>query len=264
MRCGRSRVGRLTRGLQEALGMAGQTGSGVQDFHPRRIAAALASVGFLIGKAGKSAQMTPVGTGAVAAIEVGQMPTDGGSQSRFQGRAADVNPSLPMSRAGLEHDTRLMPVSTHCRQHRGIGLIQVDQDVTGVSVWSIWMDIHIASFAVPGAQKANGGEVCQLRRSPQALSGKRPLGCIVDQTNQVKLTGHRRQLSADRLRGKREAEVQHAPDSVTESGCRTMNSQRIVNSVLTRCLSQGAHFRTLLGVYVIESSDVCSGIDHHN
>src|ERR1044071_715152 len=246
MRCGGGSVGLLARSLQEAVGAAGQTGSGVHDFHPGGIALAQAPVGFLISKTGESAQMTPVDAGAVAAIELSQVPTDGGSQSWFQGRAADMNPGLAMPRAGLHHDTRFMPVSPHRRQHRGIGVIQVDQDVTGVSVRSIRMDIDIASFAVADPQKANGGEVCQLRRRPQAFSGKRPFGCVVDQTNEVKLTGHRRQLSADGPRGKREAEVKHAPDSATEWGCRTMNSQRVVNSVLTRCLSQGAHFRLRL------------------
>src|ERR1041385_4249732 len=207
---------------------------------------------------GESAQMTPVDAGPVAAIELSQVPTDGGSQSWFQGRAADMNPGLAMPRAGLHHDTRFMPVSPHRRQHRGIGVIQVDQDVTGVSVRSIRMDIDIASFAVADPQKANGGEVCQLRRRPQAFSGKRPFGCVVDQTNEVKLTGHRRQLSADGPRGKREAEVKHAPDSATEWGCRTMNSQRVVNSVLTRCLSQGAHFTTLRSTRPLDTSTVNS------
>jgi hypothetical protein len=52
-------------------------------------------------------------------------------------------------------------------------------------------------------------------------------------------------LSADGLPGKRKAEVKHTPDSVAERGCRTTNSQRVVDSVLTRCLSQGAHFTPL-------------------
>jgi hypothetical protein len=60
--------------------------------------------------------------------------------------------------------------------------------------------------------------------------------------DKVKLTRHGRQLATDGLRGEREAEVKHATDSAMEPGCRTMNWQRAVNSVLTRCLSQGAHF----------------------
>jgi len=124
--------GLLASGLQEAFGLARQTSSGVHDLHPRRIAIGLASVWFLIGESGEPAQMTPIGAGAVAAIEVRQVPAQDSSESRLQGSRADMNPGLPMTATGLKHDARFVAVVAHRRQRRGIGLIQVDQDIAAL------------------------------------------------------------------------------------------------------------------------------------
>jgi len=241
MRCVAASAELLTSGLQKAFGVARQTRRGIHDFHPRRIAVAKAAVGLLVGEAGKSAQMPPIGTGAVAAIEMGQVSAHGGSEGRIQWRGTDLHPSLPMARTGLEHNARFMPVGPHHRQRRRIGVIHVDQDIASVAVLSIGVDVYVASLAIAGSKKADGRQVCQLSGSPQPFSGERPFGQIVDQTDEVKFAGHGRELAADGLRGEREAEVEHTPNSEIELGCRTMNWQRVVNSVLTDCLSQGAH-----------------------
>ena len=138
-------------------------------------------------KPGESAQMTPVGTGVVAAIEVRQVPTHGGSEGRAPWSGADMHPRLPMARA---HHARFMSVGPHRPQHHGTDVIQVDQDVAGVAALSIGVDVHVGSFAVTHPQIADGCEVCQLSGSPQPFSGKRPFGQIVDQTNKVKFAGH--------------------------------------------------------------------------
>jgi len=241
MRCVGASAGLLASGLQEAFGVARQTRSRVHDFHPRRITVGKPAVGLPVGEAGKSAQMPPVGTGAVAAIEMRQVSAHGGSEGRIQCRGTDLHPSLPMARAGLEHDARFMSVGPHHRQRRRIGIIQVNQDIASVAVLSIWVDVYVASLAIAGSEKADGRQVCQLSGSPQPFSGERPLGQIVDQPDEVKFAGHGRELAADGLRGERETEVEHTPNSEIELGCRTMNWQRVVNSVLTDCLSQGAH-----------------------
>jgi hypothetical protein len=128
-----------------AVSVARQTSRGMDDFHPRRIAVAMSAVRFLIGEAGESAQMTPVRTRAVSTIQTCQVPTYGGSEGRFQWGGTDMNPSLPMAGAGFEHHTRFMAVRAHRRQHRGISLIQIDQDVAGVPVLGIRMEVHVAS-----------------------------------------------------------------------------------------------------------------------
>ena len=242
IRCGVVPDGWPGRGLQEAFGPARKTGCSVQDLHPRRAVAA-AAVRLLISEAGESAQMAPVGAGAVTAIQVRQVSAYGGSEGRLQGSGTDVHPRLPMAGTTLEHDARFMPVGPHHRQRGGIGIIQVDQDIAGIPVLRVGVDVDVASFPVTRPQKADGGEVRQLSGSPQPFPRKWTFARIVDQPNEIKFAGHSRQLAADRLRSKSESEVKHAPNSGIELGCRTMNWQRMVNSVLTRCLSQGAHFK---------------------
>jgi hypothetical protein len=197
--------------LQEALGMARQSGSGMHHFHPWRAAVRIAAVRLLIGETGQPAQVPPIGAGNVAPIEARQMPTHGGSQSRLHRGSADVDPSLPVTGTGLEHGARLMAVSAHGSYRRGIRFIQVDQDVAGIVVPGIRVDVHVASLTVAPAQKADDSEGCQLSGGPEPFSGKRPLGRIMDQANEVKITRYGCQLAADGLYGERKARVEHAP-----------------------------------------------------
>ena len=120
-------------------------------------------------------------------------------------------------------------------------MIQVDEDIASVSVPSVRLEVHSASLAIAHTQKADGREIRQLVCCPQPLAGERPSGAVVNQTDEVKLVWHRRQLATDGLRGKSESAVKHAPNSAIELGCRTMKSQRTGNSVLTHCLSRRAH-----------------------
>jgi hypothetical protein len=53
--------------------------------------------------------------------------------------------------------------------------------------------------------------------------------------------GHRRELASDRMPGQKESAAVHDADLAIETTRRTMNSQRTVTSVLTGCLSPGAH-----------------------
>jgi hypothetical protein len=51
----------------------------------------------------------------------GKIPSFRIGYGRLQGCSADMNPSLEMARAGLEHHTRLMAVGSHPGQHIGRG-----------------------------------------------------------------------------------------------------------------------------------------------
>ena len=84
MRFGVACGGLLASSLQQVIGVARQTSSGMDHFHPRRIAVAVTALRLLIGKAGESAQMTPIRTGAVATIQMRQVPAHGGSEGRWQ------------------------------------------------------------------------------------------------------------------------------------------------------------------------------------
>lgn len=54
----------------------------------------MASLRFLIGEAGQTPQMTPIGAGPVAAVEPGQFSADGTGQRRLQRCDADLDPGL--------------------------------------------------------------------------------------------------------------------------------------------------------------------------
>ena len=236
------RAGLGAGGLEESFGAPRQAGHGMQDFDPRRVAAGGTAVRLLIGESGKPAQMAPVGAGAVSAIEVCQVPAHSGGQGGIQRSRTDMHPGLPVARTGPEHSARFVPVSTHHVQRRGVSFVQVDQDIAGIAVLRIGVDVDVTSLLVTGAEETDRSEVRQLSGGPKPFSGKWPIGRIVDQANEVEFTRHGQQLTADCLHGECEAEVQHALDSANEGKCRTINFQQLVSSVLTVCLSRGAHF----------------------
>jgi hypothetical protein len=80
--------------------------------------------GLLIGEPNQPSQMTPVGTGQVAAIGAGQLSGDAGGYRRFQANRTDLNPSLEMAGASLQHDARLMTIGTHPFQCGRVGVVE--------------------------------------------------------------------------------------------------------------------------------------------
>ena len=99
--------------FQQSRRLGRQAGVGVQDLHPRRIAAPIASMWFLIGEPSQTAQMTPIGAGQVAAIGVSQLLADEAGDDRLDRGDADLHPGLQIAGAGLEHHTRFVPVAPH-------------------------------------------------------------------------------------------------------------------------------------------------------
>jgi hypothetical protein len=157
----------------------------MHDFDPRGQAAAGATLGLLIGKSGEPAQVPPIGTGAISAVERGQLLADGGSDRGRQGSATDVHPSLPMAGAGLEHYTRLMPVGAHVRENGRFCMVQINQDITCVVALGIRLNVDIAAFPITGAQEADGGQMLQLVSGPQSLPRDWSFGGVMNQTNEI-------------------------------------------------------------------------------
>src|SRR5260370_38620311 len=106
----------------------------LHNLYQRSVTPGRASLELLISKARQSSQVTPVGAGQVASVGARQLLTDGGRQGRFQGRGADANPSLEMSRAALQHHTRLMAMGTHPGKDIGSTAIEANQNVAGVAL----------------------------------------------------------------------------------------------------------------------------------
>ncbi len=228
-------------GFQQSGALGCQADPGVQHLHPRRVTAPVAPVWFLIGEAGQSAQMTPIGTGRIAAVDVGQLFPDPTGDRGFDGRGADLDPSLEIAGAGLEYHTGIVPIAPHSFHDGGGGVIQIDEDITRIAFLGVRLDVNVAAFPVAHAQKSYSGRMDELGAGPQPLSGKGPLGLMMNQADQVKVVRYRRELAAYRLQGKIESAVEHGPNFGIERTRRTMNSQRTANSGLTGCLSLGVH-----------------------
>ena len=58
--------------------------------------------------------------------------------------------------------------------------------------------------------------MAELYAGPQPLSGKGPLGLMVDQADQVEVVRHRRKLAAYGLQGEIESAVEHRPNFESE------------------------------------------------
>src|SRR5215831_1442791 len=78
---------------------------------------------------------------------------------------------------------------------------------------------------------------------PQLLSRKSSSGLMMNQSNQVEVMRHGRQLAAHSLQSQKESAVEHGLNFGIGRSRRTMNSQRTANSRLTDCLSLGVHRR---------------------
>ena len=109
--------------MQQILGGTGQDGTSFDDFDPRSRTGSCTSFQLLIGEARQSSHVAPVGTGQVTSVGAGQPLTDDRGYGRLQGGGADMNPSLEVARAGLEHHARLMAMGSHSGQHIGPEMI---------------------------------------------------------------------------------------------------------------------------------------------
>jgi len=251
---------------QDALGrfqkggaLGSQSGAGMQHLHPRRVAAPVASLRFPVGAAGQAAQMTPIGAGRVAAVEVGQLLADPAGDRGFHGCGTDLHPSLEIAGTGSEHHTRFVTSGSHGLQDGRVGAIQIDENVAGIAILRVGMDVHVAAFAIANAQESDRGGMGKLGGSPQPLSGECASGRGVNQTNEIEIVRHARELAANGLHGEIESAVEHGPNFGIERTGRTIFSQRTANSGLTGCLSLGVHRKLLNNglAFRVEQSDRC-------
>ena len=233
------RLYRLPDGLQQRRGARRQTRTGMDESHPRGVAVGCASSGLLIGESGEPSQVTPVGAGPIASVEACQVSAGRGRDGRLQRRGTETNPSLQMASAGLHHHTGVMSVGAHEVDDRRISTIQIDQNIAGVLVSSIGVNVHVTPLAVASAQEADGRGACQLGCCPKPFSRKRATCLLVNQTDQIKFVGHRRHMATDGLPSQKESTVVHDRNCAIEATRRTMNPQRTANSVLTVCLTSG-------------------------
>ena len=144
-----------------------------------------------------------------------------------------------MVRTGLQDHTRIMPVGAHVRGHARPRNIQIHENVACVLLSTVGLNIHIATFQVASAKKPNRGRVRQLLGTPESFARKGPMGLVVNQTDEVQLVSHCRELSANTLQSDPESAVVHDRNSVAASKRRTMDFRQTARCVLTDCLSRG-------------------------
>ena len=196
-------------GLYQQSTFSRQANLCVQESHPWTVPIALAPEGFLVGEPGQPSQMTPVGAGQVAFVSVGQLSGDSGGDGRFQTDSADPNPSLEMAGARLKHHTGLMPIDSHPFKRGGIGVVQIQQNVAGVPVVSIGLNVHVTALTIANAQKSYGRLLAQLGGGPEAFARECRSGGVVNQSHQIEIVGHRRELSPDGVQREEQAPIKH-------------------------------------------------------
>jgi hypothetical protein len=195
--------------LEQGLGARSDAGTGVQDGHPRRVAAGCAARGLLVGEARQSSEVTPVGARQVAAIGARQMPGDSRGQSRFQRGEAEVQPCLPTAWAGLENDARREAVRAQGFQHARWSDIEIQQHIAGVPLSGVRVNVDVTSLSVAPAEKPDGGCMRQLGCGPQAFPWEGSARGVMNQTDQIQIVRHGRELATNGLPGKKKSAVLH-------------------------------------------------------
>jgi len=185
--------------------------------------------------------MTPIRAGQIAAIALGQLLADGTGRG---GRGVVLICPTPANYPeGLENYTRGVAIGSHPRNDVGAGVIQIDQYISGILIVGERLNINVTAFAIAAAQKAPGRWMEELGGVPQPLSRKSSSGLMMNQSNQVKVMKHGRQMAAHSLQSQKES-VRHGLTFGIGRSRRTINSQRTVSRRLTDCLSFGV-YRTI-------------------
>jgi hypothetical protein len=217
----RPRRGLLCEGLhggtQQTLGSTGQDGTCFNNFDPRSRTRGSTVCEFLIREARQSSQVTPVGAGPIAAISVSQLLTHGRGYGRFQGSGADANPSLKMTRASLQHHTRLMAIGSHERKNLGSGVIQVEENIASVVMLGIGQKINIMTLQVACAEKAHHRSACQMSCIPNPFSGTRFSGEAMNHADEIEIIRHGRELAAHGVPGKKKSAIAHGHENAMEA-----------------------------------------------
>ncbi len=216
-------------------------GPSIHDLYPGSVSASVAPLRLLVGEASQAAEVPPIAAGQVATVALSQLLADETGRGWRQRCAADVHPRLEIAGAGLQDHTRCMAISLHDGKDLRAGVIQVYQNIAGILLIRVRLKIHVTALAVAYAQETYSSGMEQFRGSPQPLTGESSSGWMMNQSNQVEITGHARELAAHGLQRQMESTIEHGPNFGIGERSRTMTSQRTANSGLTGCLSQGVH-----------------------
>ena len=228
---------------QQVLGGAGQDGTSFHNPYPGSVTGNRPSLRLPVGEARQSAQVTRAGTGQVAAVSMSQVLTDRRGRGSFQRCGADPNPGLKMAGAGAEHDTRLMAIGSHAWQNIRRGVIQIKQNIAGVTIPSKGEKIDIKALKVSCAQEAQYRSPQQLANIPHSFAWARPSCDAMDQAKEIELIRHGRKLAADSMRSEKESAIGHGPIMQPKDRAFSTIFQRMATTPLSLCLSLRVHSR---------------------
>jgi len=238
---GRPMCYHLRGAAQQVLGSAGEDGTSFHNPYPGSVTGNRPSLRLLVGEACQSAQVTPAGTRPVAAVSMSQVLTDSRGHGSFQGCGADANPGLKMAGAGLEQDTRLMAIGSHARQNIRPEVIQIEENIAGVTILSEGEKIDVKALKVACTQEAQYRSPQQLTNIPHSFAWARPSCEAMNQANEIELIRHGRKLAADCVQRKEESAIKHGPENAAKYFGLTIIFQRTVTTPLTLCLSPRVH-----------------------
>jgi hypothetical protein len=196
-------------GLNQQRGVGRQPNLCLDQLHPGGISIALTPARLLIGEPGQSSQMTPVGAGQVAAIDMGQLSGDDGGYRRFQADRTDLNPSLEVAGAGLEQHARLMTIGLHQFECGHVCVVQIQEDVPGVPAVSIRLNVYVTALAIANAQESYRRLLAQLGGRPEPFAWECCSSGMVNQSNQIEIMWHRGELPSNAAHGKEQTTIKH-------------------------------------------------------
>ena len=113
--------------------------------------------------------------------------------------------------AGLEHHAGLMPVDAHPFERSRIRVVQIQQDVAGVTVFRVGLKVYVTAFPIANAQESYRRVLAQLSSGPKPFARERGSGGVVNQPNQVEVLGHRGELPPDHAQRKEQTTIEHKP-----------------------------------------------------
>jgi hypothetical protein len=193
----RRRLRRMGPDLLQSRRRGGEQQPRMSDPDPRCQTRVQSSLRLLVGEAGQPAQVEAIRARPICVVETSQISGHCGGGRHWQWLHADPHPGLKSPGAGFRHDAGLVTVGNHPIHNGGIAAVQVDQNVSGVTIRNKRPEVDIVSISISGTEEPEGNLVTQLRSRPQPCTGERLPRGMVDQSNQITLAGHSGELVTD-------------------------------------------------------------------
>jgi hypothetical protein len=102
-----------------------------------------------------------------------------------------------------------MPVDSHPFERGIIVVVQIQQNIAGVPVVSVRLNVHITALTIANAQEANRRLLAQLSGAPEPFARECRSGSVMNQPDQVEIMRHRRELPPDGMQREEQATIKH-------------------------------------------------------